>query len=137
VWRLAALGGVGEDGEHDGSKVGRFVVCQGKEGREVRMAEVTGWINAFGTWTKERKGGKVVVSLSNCVEMLACVFGMVPFPYSFCFGSRIECDMMRKECANLCSGVVLRLRHHTTSHRAYIRANKFVDRPVKWHYPRR
>jgi hypothetical protein len=86
VWRTAALGGVGEDGEHDGSKVGRFVVCHGKEGREVRMAEVTGWINAFGTWTKERKGVKVVVALSNCVEMLACVFGMVPFPILFALG---------------------------------------------------
>jgi hypothetical protein len=79
VWRIAALGVVGEDGEHDGRKVGSFVVCTGTEVREVGMKEVTGWINAFGRWMKgkgKEEKGKVVVALSNCVELLACVFGM-------------------------------------------------------------
>jgi hypothetical protein len=81
VLAKAVRGPVKEDAGYDGSKVGKIWTLLGTDKAvATEMSEVMRVVNAMGSFLKLKAAkGQVAICLSNSVELLACIFGMLLF----------------------------------------------------------
>lgn len=85
VWRKAVTGATDDKSNSLGQK-GKFLTIHGRENVvEQTFSDVTRAINAIGGFVQQKGGKTVAVSLSNSVELLATVFGMLPLPIACSF----------------------------------------------------
>lgn len=80
IWRKAVNGSTGEDGEEKGKK-GKISVVLGKEEViEYEMDALSKEVNAIGKHLRQHGGSRVAIYLSNSVEFLVALFGMLSYP---------------------------------------------------------
>lgn len=77
VWKRAMLGPMGSDGKPTG-KPGKVVTVLGKEEViEYSFEKLTAELNAVGQHMRGHGGSRVAIYLSNSVELLVTLFGML------------------------------------------------------------
>ena len=75
IWRKAASGPTGENGEPEGEP-GRLMTVFGRMDVEQHdFTTLSKQINSFGTYAKKHGGGTVAINLPNSIELLVSLFG--------------------------------------------------------------
>lgn len=76
IWRAAVRGSVG-DNDTAAGKRGKIYTVLGKNLEEHDLDDITQEINIIGKHINESQANKVVVALSDSVELLAAIFGEI------------------------------------------------------------
>ena len=82
IWRTAMRGALNADGTISG-KQGKIYTVLGKKAVEHSLPQVTQEINVVGRHLQSSEVKTVAICLTDSIEMLAAIFGIIPHPSQF------------------------------------------------------